>query len=249
MNAFILAAGFGTRLKPWTDLHPKALVQVNNQPMLALVLERLEMQGFGNVVVNVHHFSDQIIDFINNYKSTQHIGISDESQQILDTGGGLLKALSHFKENDSPVLVHNVDILSDAPLREIYNLHINSRNDISLLTSNRKSSRSLIFDQYGFLKGWCNNATSEFKPSKFTPTPRMHRSSFSGIYIVNRKVEELLSRYKCEQSTDVFPIIDFFLWAQDKIKIGEIKSDKLNLIDIGKPDTLSQAEEFITSYL
>lgn len=249
MNALILAAGFGTRLKPWTDHHPKALVEVAGRPMLERVLERLDNEGFDRKVVNVHHFSEQIKDFIKSGYSDTDIRISDESDKILDTGGGLLKASELFEDKNTPILVHNVDILSDAPLNKIFRLHLDSGRDISLLTSDRDSSRKLIFDESGCLRGWHDVRNGIFKPGDFHPEPNMHSSSFSGIYIVGPSAIEQLRCYKNSNGNDIFPIMDFFLWVRDKIKIGEIKSNRLNLIDIGKPDTLKQADMFLKTYL
>lgn len=262
MNALILAAGFGTRLKPWTDFHPKALVPVNGIPMLQRVLMKLEREGFTSVVINTHHFADQIESFVNNYESTMSLKISDERDHILDTGGGLLKAGSYFN-NDQPVLVHNVDILSDAPLSECFNIHIKSDNDISLITNDRQSSRSLVFNNEGLLCGWHNKENNLYKPTGFVPQDTFHESAFSGIYIIGKNVVKALQRYSAMIDSDSFPIMDFFLYHTPNLensnktilnnesnessipllKISEIKLSKLNLIDIGKPHTLAKANE------
>ena len=140
MKAFILAAGFGTRLKPWTLEHPKALVPVHGVPMLRRVIDKLRGYGFDSLTVNVHHFADQIVDYIKEEGLEDLVKVSDESEGILDTGGGLLNAAPQLFVSDSdPVLVHNVDILSDAPLREIMARHELSGADISLVTSLRES--------------------------------------------------------------------------------------------------------------
>lgn len=240
MNALILAAGFGTRLKPWTDKHPKALVPVGGIPMLKRVIMRLKEEGFDNIAVNTHHFSDQIKDYLKNNDFGINIEISDETDGILDTGGGLLKASELF-DNNQPILVHNVDILSDAPLSRLLALHAKAGHEVSLITSDRDSSRKLVFDDNGMLKGWHNIKSNEYKPAGFKSQSKYHESGFSGIYIVSPETINCLRDFSYDIESKAFPIMDFFLSKMHKIKIGEIKLDKLNLIDIGKPETLSQA--------
>lgn len=244
MNAFILAAGLGTRLKPWTLSHPKALVPVGGIPMLERVILHLREEGFDNIVINVHHFSGQIIDFISNKDWGVEIIVSDESDRLLDTGGGLLKASGLFTAPDKPVLIHNVDILSDAPLREIMSVHKESQKDISLITSPRNSSRKLVFDSVGILRGWHNLSSGEFRPSWFSAAPHFHEAAFSGIYIMEQKALSALRDFSTKICSDKFPIMDFFLSEPESINIGEIGLGSLNLIDIGKPETLQEADKF-----
>lgn len=243
MKAFILAAGFGTRLKPWTDRHPKALVPVGGIPMLRRVIERLEKEGFDDITVNVHHFSDQIIDYINASKWESNISISDESSKILDTGGGVMKFADSISDRIEPFLVHNVDILSDAPLSDLMSIHKKSGRNVSLVTSERDSSRKLLFDGDGNLKGWHNLKTDEYRPAGLILPQSRHRSAFSGIYIMDKVAVKALKKYSESINSDVFPIMDFFLADMHNINIGEIKLDKLNLTDIGKPETLRLADE------
>ena len=242
MKAMVLAAGFGTRLKPWTDSHPKALVPVAGVPMLERVLKRLENELFDTVIVNVHHFAGQIFDFLNQYSSDMRIEISDESSEILDTGGGLLRAYETFCDDSSALLVHNVDILSDAPLEKIYKFHEESENDVTLLTSDRNSSRALVFDNGGMLRAWHDRKNMIYRPDDFIMDTGFHCSSFSGIYVVGKKAVEKMRDFSEQRQSDVFPIMDFLIWAKDQLKIGEIKMPDLNLIDIGKPDTLKRAD-------
>ncbi len=250
MKAFILAAGFGTRLKPWTLEHPKALVPVHGVPMLRRVIDKLRGYGFDSLTVNVHHFADQIVDYIEEEGLEDLVKVSDESEGILDTGGGLLNAAPQLFVSDSdPVLVHNVDILSDAPLREIMARHELSGADISLVTSLRESSRKLVFDHEGNLRGWHNLGTGEFRPEGFLLSACMHECAFSGIYVVSEKVVKALEAYAKEISAVKFPIMDFLLHnvalssdSSCKLKINEIELPELNLIDIGKPETLCMAE-------
>lgn len=245
MNAIILAAGFGTRLKPWTDSHPKALVPVGGIPMLERVVTRLEESGFDEIVINIHHHGQQIKDFIDNRKNNANIIISDESEKILDTGGGVLKAGNLFKNSTGPVLIHNVDILSDAPLQDLMRMHNEYDHEISLITSERESSRKLIFNEKGTLIGWLDSKNNRIIPDASILVPENHLSAFSGIYIIGEKGFKALAKYKEEIHDEAFPIMNYFLTSMGKIKINEIKLTNLNLIDIGKPDTLKQAENLI----
>ena len=147
MKAMIFAAGLGTRLKPLTDRMPKALVPVNGIPMLQHVILKLKQAGCTEIVINIHHFGEQIIDFLQahqNFGITVHI--SDEREELLDTGGGIKKAIPFFSGNE-PFLVHNVDILSDTDLKALYDYHRQSINDATLLVSQRETSRYLLFDK------------------------------------------------------------------------------------------------------
>lgn len=244
MKAFILAAGLGTRLKPWTLEHPKALVPVGGVPMLERVILRLKGEGFEEITVNVHHFADQIVDFLSNHDFGVKINVSDESDALLDTGGGILKAAPLLTADEKPFLVHNVDILSDAPLSDLMARHIESGRDISLVTSKRESSRQLLFDSSSSLSGWHNVRTGQYRPEGFEPDESVHENAFSGIYIVNPGVLKDLYDYRCEIRSGTFPIMDYFLSRIRKINIGEMKLESLRLIDIGKPDTLSEAQAF-----
>ena len=156
MKAMIFAAGLGTRLKPLTDHMPKALVPVAGKPMLEHVIEKLKASGFNEIVINVHHFGNQIIDFL---KEKDNFGIqiwiSDETEELLDTGGGIKKAAHFF---DEPFLVHNADILSNVNLKDLYEFHQASKNDATLLVSPRKTVRYLLFNEENRLCGWVNKA-------------------------------------------------------------------------------------------
>lgn len=243
MKAFILAAGLGTRLKPWTLEHPKALVPVGGVPMLERVLTSLEAQGFDDMVVNVHHFGEQIIEYIDCRKNNGRIEISDERESLLDTGGGILKASSLlFARNEEPFLVHNVDILSNADLIGLMKFHKESGNDVTLLTSGRESSRKLIFDRSGNLKGWHNLSTGEYKPQIYEVMKDDREAAFSGIYVMGKKAVENLRLFSVDTGKKSFPIMDFFLSNFDRIKIGEKYVRNLDLLDIGKPASKKQAD-------
>ena len=163
MNALILAAGLGTRLKPLTDTMPKALVPVNGKPLLLLLIERLKSAGFDNLVINVHHFSNQIIDYLNEqHYLGMNISISDETDKLLDTGGAIKKAATLFHD-DNPFIVHNVDIFHNIDLKKLYDRYAHAA-DAVLVVSDRDTTRYLLFeDKSNRLVGWINIKTGEVK--------------------------------------------------------------------------------------
>lgn len=244
MKAMIFAAGLGTRLKPLTDHMPKALVPVAGRPMLEHVILKLKAAGFNELVINIHHFGEQILDFLRanqNFGLTIHI--SDERDCLLDTGGGIRKAEPFFRGNE-PFLVHNVDILSDTDLKALYEYHRQSGNDATLLASRRKTIRYLLFDDEKRLCGWINKDTLQTKPEGFAYNPEHHHEyAFSGIHVISPS----LFHYMDEQWTGKFSIMDFYLQTCHEARIGGRLTDTLRLIDIGKPETLTQAEEFLAS--
>ena len=186
MKAMIFAAGLGTRLKPLTDHMPKALVPVAGRPMLEHVILKLKAAGFNELVINIHHFGEQILDFLRanqNFGLTIHI--SDERDCLLDTGGGIRKAEPFFRGNE-PFLIHNVDILSDTDLKALYEYHRQSGNDATLLASRRKTIRYLLFDDEKRLCGWINKDTLQTKPEGFAYNPEHHHEyAFSGIHVIS----------------------------------------------------------------
>ena len=236
----IFAAGLGTRLKPLTDHMPKALVPVAGKPMLEHVIEKLKASGFDEIVINIHHFGQQIINFL---KEKDNFGIriwiSDETEELLDTGGGIKKASAHF---DEPFLVHNADILSNVDLKAMYDYHLTSGNDATLLVSPRKTTRYLIFDEKNRLQGWVNKDTLQTKPKGFVYRPEVQKEyAFGGIHIIS----PTLFNYMGDQWTGKFSIMDFYLQTCHEAQSGGYIKEDLRLIDIGKPDTLAKAEEFI----
>ena len=241
MNAMIFAAGLGTRLKPLTDTMPKAMVPINGKPLIQILIERLKAIGVTEIVVNVHHFAQQIIDFINaNNSFGINITFSDETQQLLETGGGLKKA-AHYFSNNHPILVHNVDILSNADLLSLYN----NAPSTTLLVSNRPTQRYLLFDHSDRLVGWTNIATGEIKspyPDIKASYPELKKYSFSGIQIFYSSLLPLMSDWHGK-----FSIIDFYLSICHKTPILCHFDPQLQLLDVGKLDTIKKAEEFITT--
>ena len=236
----IFAAGLGTRLKPLTDHMPKALVPVAGKPMLEHVIGKLKSAGFDEIVINVHHFADQIIDFL---KEKDNFGIriwiSDESEELLDTGGGIKKAAPYF---DEPFLVHNADILSNIDLKAMYNYHLTSSNDATLLVSPRKTIRYLLFDEGNRLQGWVNKDTLQTKPEGFVYHPEVQKEyAFGGIHVIS----PTLFKYMGDGWTGKFSIMDFYLRTCHEAQLGGYVKEDLQLIDIGKLDTLAKAEDFI----
>ena len=235
----IFAAGLGTRLKPLTDTMPKALVKVEGRPLIEHVILNLKQAGFERIVVNVHHFAQQIIDFLNdNHLYGMDIRISDEREKLLDTGGGIKKALPLFDEQE-PILIHNVDILSNVNLREFYLQ--NQAGEATLLVSERKTKRYLLFDQEKHhLCGWQNIQTSEVRsPYEHLEVSKYDRYAFSGIHLFSP-----LLRPSLEAMPDKFGIIDFYLkYCRDHTFLGRVDKN-LQLMDVGKIDTLDDAEAF-----
>ena len=244
MKAMIFAAGLGSRLKPLTDTMPKALVPVAGCPMLEHVILKLKASGFTEIVINIHHFGEQIIDFLktnNDFGLTIHI--SDERDRLLDTGGGIRKARLFFESSGEPFLVHNVDILSDMNLKELYDFHMQSGSVATLLASRRTTSRYLLFDTERKLRGWINKDTGQVKPEGFHYDESLYREyAFSGIHVFSPAVFRLMEAPRWEGK---FSIMDFYLATCGQTDYSGYLAEKLELIDIGKPETLARAEEFV----
>ena len=241
MKAMIFAAGLGTRLKPLTDHMPKALVPVAGKPMLEHVINKLIAAGVDGIVINVHHFAQQIIDFL---KEKDNFGIqiwiSDETGELLETGGGIKKAAPYFNE---PFVVHKADILSNLDLKAMYDFHVASGNDATLLVSPRKTVRYLLLNEENKLCGWVNKETLQTKPEGFVYQPEVQKEyAFGGIHIISPSLFKYM-----EEWTDKFSIMDFYLQTCQQAQLGGFIKEDLQLIDIGKLETLTKAEEFILS--
>ena len=235
----IFAAGLGTRLKPLTDTMPKALVRVGDKPLIEHVISKLKSSGVERVVVNVHHFALQVIDYLQeNDNFGVDVRISDESAKLLDTGGGLKKAAPLFKP-DAPVLIHNVDILSNVDLGWLYE---NSKgSDAVLLVSERKTKRYLLFNDDMRLVGWTNVETGEVKsPYKSLDVNACKMYAFSGIHVFSPRLFPLMDSFP-----DKFGIIDFYLKVCGEAVIKACVKPDLRLLDVGKLDTLAEAERFL----
>lgn len=180
-TAMILAAGLGTRLKELTHDKPKALVEINGKTMLQRTIETLIANGFERIVINVHHFGNQIIDFARTHQFNAEILISDEQQQLMDTGGGIVQATPFFTDTEA-VLIHNVDIISDVNLKSQYQDFILSGNDAWLLTQDRETARKLLFNAENQLIGWKNKTSGQYKWVN-NVTENYKERAFSGMHI------------------------------------------------------------------
>lgn len=238
MKAFVLAAGLGTRLRPWTLEHPKALVPVGGTPMLERVICRLRTFGFDDITVNVHHFASQIVDFLAARDFGCAIHISDESDELLDTGGAIMRAAGFLCADNEPFLVHNVDILSDADLSVLMRAHSECGADSTLLVSDRESSRKLLFDSAMRLRAWRNLQTGEFRPARPEDLGLLKELAFSGIHVMSPAALTDMRRLGYEGK---FSVMDFLLDARREADVRGFDGKGLQLIDIGKPATLSRA--------
>jgi len=186
MKAMIFAAGLGTRLRPLTNSRPKALVELNGKPLLQHNIEYLMSFGVKDIIINIHHHSGMIIDFLA-LKSNFDINIqtSDESEKLLDTGGGLKKA-AHFFDDGKPFVLYNTDIICNTNIIDVYNTHLQSKAIATLFVRERESSRYLLFDNSNKLCGWENVKASEKIITK--KSPDLQQFAFSGIHIIYPKI-------------------------------------------------------------
>ena len=242
MNALIFAAGLGTRLKPLTDTMPKALVPIAGKPLLEWLIEKLKRSGVTTVVINVHHFAQQIVDFVHEHDAFGlDIRFSDETDYLLETGGGLKQAAQYFP-NAQPILVHNVDILSDVDLKEFYASVLQADGQpTTLLVSQRQTQRYLLADAEDRLVGWTNIATGQVK----SPFPNLDvtackKVAFSGIQVFNPQLLPLMESWEGK-----FSIIDFYLSICNQADIRLQQQPDLHLLDVGKLDAITQAEVFL----
>jgi NDP-sugar pyrophosphorylase family protein len=240
MKALIFAAGLGTRLKPITDSIPKALVPINGKPLLQLVIEKLKSAGFNEIIINIHHFPNQIIDFLkekNNFGI--RIEVSNECDELLDTGGGIRKAAWFFDDGE-PFLVHNVDILSNVDLNELYNKHLTTNSLATLVVSQRNTFRYLLFAENIRLNGWINEKTGETKPVGFKKSKSHLKLAFAGIQVLSPDVFEMMNGLNLK-----FPIMDFYLSNATTAIINGFVPANFKMLDVGKLNVLDDAEQFV----
>lgn len=229
----IFCAGLGTRFKPWTDNHPKALAVVNGKSLLQRNVEYLQKYGITNVVVNVHHFADQIVEAVesnNGWGST--VIVSDERTEVLETGGGLLKAKELLQ--GGPFLTINVDILTDADLDEMTKQHRERNAFITLGVTDRKTSRYLLFDQEGWLCGWRNVSTGEERIS--IPKPSYVQKAYSGLAVFEPGIFDAVTQ------RGKFSLIDVYLSLASTHNILAFDHSHSKVIDVGKPESVAVAE-------
>lgn len=250
MKALIFAAGVGSRLKPFTDQHPKALASVGGITMLERTIRRVHDAGASRIVVNVHHFASQIVEFLRkNRNFGMDIVVSDESDTLLDTGGGLLKAKKLLcAEHGEPVILHNADILTDSPLGDMVEFHMRQDADATLLVSMRQSSRQLYFTENRRLAGWANLKTGETRPAEFQPSAQGYTPyAFGGVHIVRSSIFKYLEAYAAIHGP-VFSITPFYIDAISRLAItGFIPQGSYMWHDIGTPDKLSDAERALSN--
>lgn len=233
-KGMIFAAGLGSRLKPWTDHHPKALAVVNNKSLLQRNVEYLQQHGITELIVNVHHFADQVVEAIEKSKGWgSSITISDETSEVLETGGGLKKAGWYF-ENVENFVVMNADILTDMNLTEMIASHQNQSSLATLAVSDRETSRYFLFDEQHILHGWRNVKTGEEKIVHHVET--LVPKAFSGIHVIKT---ELLGKIQQEGK---FSMVDVYLDLAKSNTISAYDHTGQKLIDVGKPESIAKAE-------
>jgi MurNAc alpha-1-phosphate uridylyltransferase len=234
IQGMIFAAGLGTRFKPWTDTHPKALAVINGKSLLQRNVEYLQQYGITNVIVNVHHFSDQLIRAIQQNKGWgSHITISDETDAVLETGGGLKKAAPLF--TSGTIVIINADILTDLHLDQMLQHHQRQQSLATLAVTDRTTSRYFLFNDDQLLCGWRNTKTGEEKISRTANS--LLPKAFSGIHIIDRR---LVSMIKQEGK---FSMVDVYLDLARTERIKAFDHTGSKFIDVGKPESVAIAEE------
>ncbi len=237
MKALIFAAGLGTRLKEHTIDKPKAMVQLAGKPLLQRAIEKLISHQITNITINVFHFADQIISFLENhpFRGVQ-INISDERKELLDTGGGLKKAQA-FLAGSEPILIYNVDVISNLDLNLPEKYHLASGALATLVVRQRETSRYLMFDKNLQLTGWKNFSNGETKISREDALAVSIPYAFSGIHIVQPEIFKLITE------TGKFPIMDLYLRLAQAEPIHGFVDTSTVWMDLGKPDQLQIAEK------
>ncbi len=233
----IFAAGLGTRLRPLTNDRPKAMVELREMPLLEIIIRRLRYFGYRDIIINVHHYSKMIVDFLAEKKNFGiEITVSDESEMVLETGGGLKKA-SWFFDNE-PFLVHNVDVLTNLNYHEILAFHQNNNAIATLAIRDRSTSRYLLFDDKNVLSGWKNIKTGEVRMSK-NEAKNTHPLAFSGIHIIEPRL------LKAMNHAGKFSIIDTYLEIAKQDTIVGFDHTNGIWLDVGKPESLVKGEEVL----
>lgn len=235
----IFAAGLGTRLRPLTNDRPKALVEVHGKTLLQHAIEHLKSFGITDIVVNIHHFGEKVLEVLTQHQNFDcNIIISDERAALLETGGGLKKAAPHFKE-EATVVVYNVDVLSNINLHNMLDYHNQHQALATLATRKRESSRYLLFNENQTLCGWTNTKTNELK--KVREATITNRYAFSGIHIIHPKLLTLMTQ------DGKFSITTTYLALANQHKIVAYPHDKDYWFDVGKPERLDAATQFLAS--
>lgn len=252
MKALLLAAGLGTRLKPLTNDRPKALVEVGGITLLERNIRYLHSQGIDEIIVNVHHFGEQIIQFVQSHDFGITIRISDERAELLDTGGAI-KHAAPILQNEADFLVYNVDVICDMDLMCMYKFHIQNKALVTMATRHRNTQRYLLFDSENQLKGRYsdtsnlnkNDVIPEKKYHKTTlthfPSPSMQKLAFSGIHWISCKI------FNYMPSDIAFPILPLYLELAPKHRIQCFLHDDSFWMDMGKPESIRSYYESINN--
>lgn len=239
MKAMIFAAGLGTRLRPLTNDKPKALVQLNGKTFLQRAIEHVASFGFNEIIVNVHHFADLIIEHLKEKPFQKYnIEISDEREMLLDTGGGLKKA-AHFLKDSEAFLIYNMDVYSDLNLKELYDYHLANQALATLVVRDRTSSRYLLFDKNNRLCGWQNTKTKMVKFCSRKHYVESQGFAFSGVHIIDPKIFTLMD----EQQK--FSIIDLYLKLASNLKIMGFRDNNSRWMDLGTHEKLDLAKSLL----
>ena len=236
MKAMILAAGLGTRLRPLTDDRPKALVEVAGRTLLEITLRRLSSFGIREVIVNVHHFADTVVDYLKkNNNFSMSIEISREDDLLLDTGGGLKKAAWFFQgggQTRDPLLLHNVDVISTIDFSRMLQFHRDNKALATLAVQQRDTSRHLLFDEHGHL---CGRQTGKDAAQVVHPAKQSTPLAFAGIHLISPQFLDMIS----EQG--VFSIINTYLrLAAEGQRILAFRAENYYWRDLGKPENIAQ---------
>ena len=235
MKAMIFAAGLGTRFKPWTDTHPKALAIVNGKTLLQRNIEYLQQYGITDVVVNVHHFSRQIINAVTESKGWgSNIVISDETNEVLETGGGLLKAKG-LLQSEEPFITLNADFLTDLNINNLLTFHKEKNALISFGVTDRKTSRNFLFDEDCRLCGWRNKSTDEERIS--IPKANLKEMAYSCVVIFQPEIFDLIPQ------RGKFSLVDTYLSLAANHPIYGYDHSGDKLVDVGKPESVALAEK------
>jgi len=246
MKAMILAAGLGTRLKPFTDSHPKALAVINGKTLLQRNIEYLAGFGIKDLIVNVHHFAGQVKKTIaKNDGFGSDITISDESNAILETGGGLKKAEWFFSDSNLPFVVINVDVLTDMDLGEMIEQHTKLQPLATLAVTSRKTSRYFLFDEMPNLCGWKNEKTGEQKISREAAI--FTQKAFSGIHVISPEIFSLIKTSSLPPGAkDKFSMVDVYLEFAKTHTITAFDHSNTKFVDVGKPESIAKAEKIFS---
>lgn len=239
MQAILLAAGLGTRLQPLTNDKPKALVQCGNKTLLDHAIDYLVTQGISYIIVNVHHFGDQIIEHISRRSYPVPVVISDERELLLDTGGALVNALPLMKD-ERDILIFNTDVLTNLELRGMYQRHKDERLDATLIVQDRESSRKLAFSENGLLTGWKNYKTGETIGKTNEESGMM---AFGGIHLISL---DMIRDFQRQFGTRSFSVITAYLNATEQFRIGRYMVPEGTIwLEAGSPERLEAAARYL----